>query len=659
MSEIPQNHQASEPIRDEEGTPSTQASPRRNLLGVNEVSAIISSPHTPSPDTYRSKASSFSILSFGSPRRSALSPNTFNQNSVSYHQASSGASRPTTQLSPDTFENPIRGVSPASILSESGEPSIDQKENQKVSPELKKQLESFITPAPRAASQTSGSPSLSKGSKFGGWAIGKSSIALRPTEPVASVLTTQLWDPPEDAPQGSPEDSGDDRVPTPLSMSRYQSEYVSFPPFESYPKTPRPGLRSRCSDKSWHLLQKLKGKIVEMHNAGLQSSRSSSRNSISSRKSRSPAGPHGDGQQSHTRRGSEGGGGSRNTLESGPSSRSRLKAATVSGGTLRSSAPNLKTVSTAGLSSTANDPKVGPQTHKATIVAVTPETSPQRPQKSPESPRGTSGLPGLSRPLEFASSLFQSLVTIAAGDSPRSNPISPGRGSPSETNIPKSQSKSSAQTKSQSKGKGKAPEGINEDSSEDEMSFMEYIKRFSDSSPTGPSKRPPPPLSTTSWDVSTEEANPEPSTIVKQAIPRNVTFKDQTNEDIGRVMIPMSPILEVETISNFPPEIAPNLDPAKTPIIYTREDYDTMNTYFYNVQKKLLRKKWPFLRDNEIKYLIDNKWLDMEWEDLEDWAQESAQHVDDEDYVERDLFEDLALVDPRGPDAPKQRSDVN
>ena len=134
---------------------------------------------------------------------------------------------------------------------------------------------------------------------------------------------------------------------------------------------------------------------------------------------------------------------------------------------------------------------------------------------------------------------------------------------------------------------------------------------------------------------------------------RTVTFRDPSYEDIidSRVAATISPIPEVDSNDEAPPKMALSPTADKTMIKYTAEDYDTITTYFYNTQARVLKRKWPFLYDNEIKYLIDEKWLEMEWEDLEDWAQESAKHIDEEGYVEPDLFENLTLVDPRGPGA--------
>ncbi|KAK6534842.1 hypothetical protein TWF281_006141 [Arthrobotrys megalospora] len=645
MSEVSHGHQANDPVHNEEH-PLIQSPARESPASVKlnaQEAPTIPSDTEASPANRKSKASTFSALSLNPPRRPALSPNTFDPNATPYRHVSSGASHPTTQLSQDSLIHPTRRASAASTIRAPEQSFIDQKENQRVSPELKKQLESLIAPASRTTSQSSRPSTVSKDSKFGGWSIGKSSIAIRPSEPVANIITTELWEPPASAPEASPEGSESDQVHTPISMSGYQSEYVSFPPFESYPKNPRPGLRSRCSDKSWHLLQKLKGKIVEIHNAGLQSSRSSSRNSISSRKSRSPGRPLRENQPPRTRPASESGG-SRTRLDVGPSTRSRHKAATISGGTLRTSASNLKRVSIAELNATSaeqTNTKIRSSTHQATIVAVAPDTELQNQQRTPEAHKEPSGLSSLTRPLELASSIFQSLVTIASGDTPKSTPVSPDRGSVSDTNNSKSPSRIPVPKTSLAKGQTSQPS--NEDSSEDEMSFMQYIKRFSDSSPTGAPKRPL--FSTTSYDTSTE-VKPELSITAKQAIPRTVTFKGPSYDDIRRAT-PMSPIQEANSNDEIPPEIALDPDTGKALIKYTAEDYDTITTYFYNTQARVLKQKWPFLYENEIKYLIDNKWLEMEWEDLEDWAQESAQHIDDEGYVEPDLFEDLTLVDPR------------
>lgn len=236
----------------------------------------------------------------------------------------------------------------------------------------------------------------------------------------------------------------------------------------------------------------------------------------------------------------------------------------------------------------------------------------QTSEQTSEGQKESTGLPGLTRPLEFASTIFQSLVTIASGDTPKSNPVFPGQGGASETNISKSQDK------------GKPPKITNQDSSEDEeMSFMEYIGEFSDSSPTGTPKYPP--FSAPGCDTSAADVQPEFSNAAKQAIPRTVTFKGPSYDDIRRGPAPMSPIQEAETGDEPLPEIALDPSTGKTLIKYTAEDYDTITTYFYNVQARVLKQKWPFLYDNEIKYLIENKWLEMEWEGLEDWVQESAQ----------------------------------
>ncbi|KAF3096174.1 hypothetical protein TWF102_006794 [Orbilia oligospora] len=621
MSEASHGHQANEaatPIQ----------FPTGGKLNIHEASGIASGSETSSPEAFKTKVSTFSVLSLDQPRRRALSPNTFDSNAISYPQVSSGASHPTIQLSHESPNHSVRKLSATSVGEASGQSSPRQKENQKFSPELKKQLESLIAPDSRTTPQSSAPSTVSKSSRLGGWSIGTSSIALRPSEPVPSIVTTQLWEP-EGTPEGSSESTESDRVPTPLSMSG-------------------------CSDKSWHLLQKLKGKIVEMHNAGLHSSRSSSRNSISSRKSRSPARPLAENQQPRTRAASESGG-NRTRLDPSPSSRSKLKAATVSGGTLRTSASNLKRVLIAEPNSTAipiNNLQRRSSTHRGTIIAVTPERGQHTPNRLNQASEQTSegqkeptGLSGLTRPIEFASNIFQSLITVASGGSPKSTPVSPDRGGASGTNVSKLQDK------------GKSPQLTNQDSSEDEMTFMEYIKKFSDSSPTGTPKYPP--FSAPSCDILAAEVQPEFSNTVKQAAPRTVTFKDPIYDNIRRGTAHMSPIQEAESSEEIPPEIALDPGTGKTLIKYTADNYDAITNYFYNVQTRVLKQKWPFLYGNEIKYLIDNKWLEMEWEDLEDWAQESARHVDDEDYVETDLFEDLTLVDPRGPDAPRQRSNLS
>ncbi|KAK6350595.1 hypothetical protein TWF718_003784 [Orbilia javanica] len=643
MSEASHGPQANASTQDEPVTPIR--SPTSGKLNTHEAVGIARRSEASSPETCKSKASTFSVLSFNPPRRRALSPGIFDANAIHYRQASSRASDPTTQLSQDLLDRPIPQKSTTSALDASEESLLQQNENQRVSPELKKQLESLISPALRAASQPS-TPSTLSSIRFGGWSVGTSSIALRPSEPIPSIVTTQLWEPPVSVPEGSLEDSGSDRVPTPLSMSGYQSEYISFPPFESYPKNPRPGLRSRCSDKSWHLLQKLKGKIVELHNAGLHSSRSSSRNSISSRNSRSPGRPLTENQQSRTRAASESGGNGKR-LDFGPPSRPRLKAATVSGGTLRTSAPNLKRVSIVEPNSTlktTNDPQNRPSAQRTTAVPITPRTTQrnlqQTSEQTPEGQREPGGLSSITRPLELASNIFQNLVAIASSDTAKSTPISPDRGGAPETNIPKSQNE------------GGSPKTSNQDSSEDEMSFMEYIKKFSDSSPAGTPKYHP--FSAPSCDILAADVQPEFSSATKQTVPRTVTFKDPSYDDIKRSNTPMSPIQEAESIDEIPPDIALDPDTGKTLIKYTAEDYDTITIYFYEIQARVLKQKWPFLYDNEIRYLIDNKWLEMEWEDLEDWAQESAKNIDDKNYVEPDLFEDLTLVDPRGPDAPRR-----
>ncbi|KAF3126571.1 hypothetical protein TWF703_010442 [Orbilia oligospora] len=621
MSEASHGHQANEaatPIQ----------FPTGGKLNIHEASGIASGSETSSPEAFKTKVSTFSVLSLDQPRRRALSPNTFDSNAISYPQVSSGASHPTIQLSHESPNHSVRKLSATSVGEASGQSSPRQKENQKFSPELKKQLESLIAPDSRTTPQSSAPSTVSKSSRLGGWSIGTSSIALRPSEPVPSIVTTQLWEP-EGTPEGSSESTESDRVPTPLSMSG-------------------------CSDKSWHLLQKLKGKIVEMHNAGLHSSRSSSRNSISSRKSRSPARPLAENQQPRTRAASESGG-NRTRLDPSPSSRSKLKAATVSGGTLRTSASNLKRVLIAEPNSTAipiNNLQRRSSTHRGTIIAVTPERGQHTPNRLNQASEQTSegqkeptGLSGLTRPIEFASNIFQSLITVASGGSPKSTPVSPDRGGASGTNVSKLQDK------------GKPPQLTNQDSSEDEMTFMEYIKKFSDSSPTGTPKYPP--FSAPSCDILAAEVQPEFSNTVKQAAPRTVTFKDPIYDNIRRGAAHMSPIQEAESSEEIPPEIALDPGTGKTLIKYTADNYDAITNYFYNVQTRVLKQKWPFLYGNEIKYLIDNKWLEMEWEDLEDWAQESARHVDDEDYIETDLFEDLTLVDPRGPDAPRQRSNLS
>ncbi|KAF3205578.1 hypothetical protein TWF191_001832 [Orbilia oligospora] len=585
MSETSHGHQANEaatPIQ----------SPTNGKLNIHEASGIASGSgsETSSPEARKAKASTFSVLSLDHPRRRALSPNTFDSNAISHPQVSSGASHPTIQLSHDSPNHSVRKLSATSVGEASEQSYPRQKENQKFSPELKKQLESLIAPDSRTTPQSSTPSTVSKSSRIGGWSIGTSSIALRPSEPAPSIVTTQLWEP-EGTPEGSSESTESDRVPTPLSMSGYH------------------------------------------------------------RKSRSPARPLAENQQPRTRAASESGG-NRTRLDPGPSPRSKLKAATVSGGTLRTSASNLKRVSIAEPNSTAiliTNLQRRSSTYRATIIAVTPEkgqhTPNQASEQTSEGQKEPTGLSGLTRPIEFASNIFQSLITVASGGSSKSTPVSPDRGGASGTNV------------SQLQDKGKPPQLTNQDSSEDEMTFMEYIKKFSDSSPTGTPKYPP--FSAPSCDILAAEVQPEFSNTVGQAAPRTVTFKDPTHDNIRRGAAPMSPIQEADSSEEIPPEIALDPGTGKTLIKYTAGDYDAITNYFYNVQTRVLKQKWPFLYGNEIKYLIDNKWLEMEWEDLEDWAQESARHVDDEDYVETDLFEDLTLVDPRGPDAPRQRSNLS
>ncbi|KAK6349579.1 hypothetical protein TWF696_005864 [Orbilia brochopaga] len=615
------------------------------------------SPTTASSTTTtgrKSKAPTFSIISFAAPRRPVLSRDTFDANAPPYRQVSAAASEAIAPLTQQTnVEFARRPLSPQ--LS-----SDDKKENRKVSAELTKQLESLLKPASRSTSGSSSRARPAKSTTSSSWAVTASSIAIRNGCPVQSI-TTQTWEPPPDL----------EPPPDPIALvaPEIQSEYFSFPPFDSYPKNARPGLRTRCSDKSWVLLQKLKGKIVEMHNNGQleRSGRSSSRTSLSSRKSRrssrSPSKPtkgRSDTIQSARRRASE---------SEATSARPDLgvsvadKAATLAERSTRSSGlnqdrvaqecddNNTTTTTSRQINSTtpvASPPQKQPSPGKhITIVEPDQQSDTRDDSKSPGKRKDSPNIVGLTQ--SIATTIFQSLVTIATGEvgdqsiaAPSISRESSFRGRPSNTSL--YQPKESRGAKEKRQGNANSA-----DSSEDEMSFLEYVKRFADGSPP-PGRRIGRIMSPAcGQSASLEVPSEHHSDKGKEAIPRTVTFEEQPA--VSREM----PVEESDSEAADSPSahefepLSPNKTMEEIPeqALYRAEDYNIITEYFYNTQSRLLRLKWPFLHDNEVKYLIDSKWLEMEWEDLEEWAQESAKHIDEEAYVEPDLFEDIEIVDPR------------
>ncbi|KAJ6264901.1 hypothetical protein Dda_1054 [Drechslerella dactyloides] len=619
------------------------------------------SPHSAASVPRKSKASTFSILSFAPPRRPALSHGTFDPNLPPYRHVSAGASAAVAPVTQETNVESARApIAPQ-------HPSTSHKENRKVSAELTKQLENLLKPASRSTSGSSSRANPVTSSSSSSWAVTSSSIAIRHSSPVQSV-TTETWEPPPEV-EPSP-------TPSPPPVLELQSEYFSFPPFDSYLGKARPGLRTKRSDKSWVLLQKLKGKLVEMHNNGQleRSGRSSSRTSLSSGKSRpshSPAKPpksRSDTTHSARRRASEGEAtGQRPEL----GLRGTGKAATVAerstrlsglGQNMVSQEPDGNATASPEVASTTQteDPQINPSPSKhITIVESDPPADIHNGSKSPGKAKESSNIVEFTQ--NIASSIFQSLVTIATGDASEQS-VAPSSTSREGSFRGKGSTTSPYRSKEPRSGKGKEQrDESSADSSEDELTFMEYVKRFSDGSPppmrqisrlVSPVGAPPPSMGTT----------PETTDKDKEAMPRTVTFKDHpvesthTPAEASDSEAPDSPNKHEYEASSSRKTTTDEDGLEQFP--YRAEDYTIITEYFYNTQGRLLREKWPFLYDNEVKYLIDSKWLEMEWEDLEEWAQESANHIDEEGYVEPDLFEDITLVDPRSLGQEKKEDDM-
>ncbi|KAF3915524.1 hypothetical protein ABW21_db0203541 [Orbilia brochopaga] len=655
----------------------SRSPPGSPVTATDIASPVLSTPIDITPSSTAtfprtSKASTFSVLSFAPPRRPALADDTFDANAPPYRHVSAGASEAIAPLTQQTnVEFARRPLTPRII-------SDDKKENRKVSVELTKQLESLLKPASRSTSASSARAKPIKSSSSSAWAVTDSSIAIRHSSPVQSV-TTQIWEPPPEV------EPSLELIPAP----EIQSEYFSFPPFESYPKNALPGLRKKHSDENWVLLQKLKGKIVEMHNNGQleRSGRSSSQTSLSSsrksrRASRSPSKPSGTGKphldttHSARRRASD-------SEATGHHSRPEFgfltsdKAATVTERSTRSSSlkqdvvpqecddnttchhhppvTDIEAVSSTPAQDSLRSPP--PEKH---ITIIEPDALSDTNDGS-RSPSKTSNIVGLT---SIASSIFQSLVTIATGDTGEQS--SALASISAESSLRSKASNSSPYRRKETRG-GKAKDQENAssgDSSEDEMTFLEYVKRFADGSPP-PGKRigrimSPMPVGglPASPEIRTEHLNKG-----KEAIPRTVKFeagpvesRDSPEETSDSDEVPDSSSAHEHEPSSLSKAMPEEEDSEGVP--YRADDYNIITEYFYNTQGRLLRQKWPFLLDNEVQYLIENKWLEMEWEDLEEWAQESAKHIDEEGYVEPDLFEDIELVDPRSPEFVKKEDEL-
>ncbi|KAF3938659.1 hypothetical protein ABW19_dt0205210 [Dactylella cylindrospora] len=260
----------------------------------------------------------------------------------------------------------------------------------------------------------------------------------------------------------------------------------------------------------------------------------------------------------------------------------------------------------------------------------------------------------------LTASLFQSLVTIATNE-PQIPPLPQDEAEEDESREvfqPKELLGGHLMVKqsSDSVGEDKVGGGSqndthhsqnqnSDDSSDNELTFLGYVKRFSETSP--PPSRPVLPFnSPTSGYASSSEVKPASSAVNTSSAIRTVSFQEPLKSP--------SEITKQKNVSKSTHESS-KLSFSKTPEINSddegslsrHEDYDIITTYFYRTQSQLVKRKWPFLQKSAVKHLVDTKWLEMEWEDIEHWAKESAQHLNDEDYIEPDLFEDLDLADPR------------
>ncbi|EWC45633.1 hypothetical protein DRE_05194 [Drechslerella stenobrocha 248] len=599
------------------------------------------------------KASTFSVLPIDLPRRPAVVDGTFATSAPPYRHISTGSLTGATQSTQGTTVECIRKSSQLSSI------SSDKKENIRVSPELKKQLETLIKSPSSSISASSSRSKPCKGSASPAWSITASSIAVRSSEPVQSI-TTRPWEPPEEiAPLSKP-----------LPFPETQSEYFSFPPFKPYPKDARPGLHTRRSDKSWLLLQRLKGKISEIHNTGQieRSGRSSSRTSVSSRiSSKSPtkrAKSRSDTKQSARRQKSGGEASSHRSLLRPSNANVPIQPVTVGSRRMVSFTPNTSTSASSSKVSEGHNrnPSADPQINSAlqatnkhiqpstdNHITITEQASPcveiAAKQSSPGRKQGSSTIVGITQSL--ASSIFHSLVTIATGD------ISEEHSAPAQ--APDRNSHLVGDSTEPDPNKKETIEGDYQDdefdteSSGDELTFMEYVKRFADSS-SPPAKQPSQSTPSIDEHCSPQAAQPELPNESNEMASQIANLQEAAAEEAeGRTPAP-GPSTSALQQPN-PPKAGASNPRGKAPesdrVPYRAEDYDIITTYFYNTQARLLKTKWPFLLDNEIKHLVDTKWLEMEWEDLEQWAEESAKHIEEEGYIEPDLFEELTLIDPR------------
>ncbi|EPS39290.1 hypothetical protein H072_6937 [Dactylellina haptotyla CBS 200.50] len=613
------------------------ANGRSNLIGkrvgtVDSADGVRSSKASQSRSAaspQNSRASTLPILPRNLARRRILSAETFDENARPYRRASAGAPQTAIQTLPHADDN-------HTVRTDPNTPLDIQKENRKASIALKRQLECFkkssISVSEPPSQVTTAQELFSPA-----WSITSNSIAIKKSRPVQS-LTTNLWELREEeavTPEGLVNDS-----------SEPQSEYLSFPAYESFPKTSRPGLRTRCSDKSWFLLQRLKGKIVDIHNGGQRSGRSSSQTSISSRKSsRSPGRSlkqHHQSGRTRRRRASDGEQTSRPNLNPHVLNENcQQNTPTVAGGILKSPAKHQKRSSQdPSLSLTAQPDNHSNKETRETSKHVRIE-SPESREISGDRNQQESIVQGKPSPLVgfaqgVASSLYQSLVTIATGDSAPATTLKRLIGVETTTKV------RSIDISSDKRARERGPKFKSnknpEDSSDEEMNFMEYVKRFAGSPPSGER------LASPTMGNSSRDGMPEWFSLSNETVPRSMQPDEPTR-------VPNSPPQTLtpvpEDTNVIPLEAASDTLNKPAPVNYKAQDYEIITTYFYNTQTRLLNAKWPFLLENEIKHLIDTKWLEMEWEDLEDWARESAKHVDEIGYIEPDLFEDISLVDPR------------
>ncbi|KAK6541468.1 hypothetical protein TWF694_007277 [Orbilia ellipsospora] len=651
---------------------STFTAPTKDATAVQNVEEH-SSIFGLAASSLQSVRSILSRRSFNTPRRPALSPGTYDANTPPTRRVSAGSSYAKPQVDTQhaigepgarilASETPLFD----SILTSPTTSLADQQESRKFNAaDIRRQLESYSKAPSRNQSAPSSRSSSLKLTDPPSWSINLSSITIRQSQPVQSI-TTHIWEPPTD------------EVPEPVHMkpssSDYKSKYVSFPPFESYPKISRPSLRTRCSDKPWFLIQKLTGKIAEIHNSGQSSSRSNSEASTPSRKSsRSPGRPQKSNRVPNIpsqRRSSDPGGSSHPSLN--PTSRKTQQKASTVTSILKSSTTNRKSVPDAPESSFTADTGIEPDRGNQDSTKHVRIDEPASDQTHNEE-KGKGTLRRESASIaditQGIASTLLNLVTMTKGESPT---LTLTKSTNSETAhspinikaiLPESEAKRTYKETVDTASKHP------DDSSEDEMSFMEYVKRFSDASPPNQSRmrRSFSNDQKFTWKRGSYYDEPQQDTI--ETVPRSLTLNTARFLDLNparslkqqhkfeRMKLssptPLTPVtedVEVFTLDKDSITLPSTTQRTKDEpefAKYRARDFEIINEYFFKTQSRLLRQKWPFLLDNEVQYLVENKWLEMEEGDIKRWAKESAMHIDEEGYIEPDFFADITLTDPR------------